>query len=137
VRGADIAIAMTNAAEPVIFGDWLAPGAFVAATGANARARRELDDAAVRRAARVVTDDRAQARIEARELIDLADAGQLDWDDVVELGDIVAGRAPGRMAADQITLYKSLGIALEDVAFGKMILDRAVAHGRGTPIAGA
>jgi len=131
IRGADIAIAMTNSAEPVILGDWLAPGAFVAATGANAYARRELDDAAVLRADRIVTDQRSQARMEARELIDLADAGGLVWEDVVELGDIVAGRAPGRQSDDQILVFKSLGIALEDVAFGKVIYERALAAGAG------
>jgi ornithine cyclodeaminase/alanine dehydrogenase-like protein (mu-crystallin family) len=115
----------------VILGDWLSPGAFVAATGANAYARRELDDRAVLRADRVVTDDRAQARIEARELIDLAKTGSLRWDDVVELGDIAAGRESGRRSAEEITLYKSLGIALEDVAFGKLIYDRAVERGIG------
>jgi ornithine cyclodeaminase/alanine dehydrogenase-like protein (mu-crystallin family) len=137
IAGADIAIAMTSSVEPVILGDWLAPGAFVAATGANALARRELDDAAVLRASRVVTDQRDQARLEARELVDLVAAGALAWDDVVELGDIVAGRAPGRTSDDEIIAYKSLGIALEDVAFGKAIYDRAVARGVGRHIDGA
>jgi len=136
IAGADIAIAMTSSVEPVILGDWLAPGAFVAATGANAYSRRELDAACVRRAALVATDQRDQARIEARELIDLADAGALAWEDVVELGDIVAGRAPGRTSDGAITIYKSLGIALEDVAFGKVIYDRAAAAGVGRHIDG-
>jgi alanine dehydrogenase len=131
VRGADIAIAMTSASDPVILGDWLAPGMFVAATGANAYARRELDDAAVLGADIVATDQRAQAQMEARELMDLADAGKLGWEDVVELGDIVAGRAPGRTKDSQITVFKSLGLALEDVAFGKVIYERAVAAGIG------
>jgi ornithine cyclodeaminase/alanine dehydrogenase-like protein (mu-crystallin family) len=131
IRGADIAIAMTNSAEPVILGDWLAPGVFVAAAGANAYARRELDDAAVLRADRLVTDQRSQARMEARELIDLADAGGIVWEDVVELGDIVAGRTPGRRSDNEILVFKSLGIALEDVAFGKVIYERALAAGAG------
>jgi ornithine cyclodeaminase/alanine dehydrogenase-like protein (mu-crystallin family) len=136
IRGADIAIAMTTSAEPVILGDWLAPGAFVAGTGANAYARQELDTAVLTRAGRVVTDQRDQARVEARELIDLAEAGMLSWDEVIELGDIICGRAPGRQSDDEITVYKSLGIALEDVAFGKMIYDRAVAQGVGRHIDG-
>jgi len=134
VRDAQIVIAATNSAEPVVFGDWLAPGTHVNAVGANGYARRELDDAAVVHAALVVTDDRDQARTEARELIDLARDGRLDWDDVVELGDLVQHNHPGRKNARDITLFKSLGIALEDIAFGKVIYDRAVASGRGVDI---
>jgi len=136
VTGADIAIAMTSSEAPVILGDWLAPGMLVAATGANALSRRELDDAAVLRASRVVTDQRDQARLEARELVDLVKAGSLSWDDVVEIGDIVTGKARGRTSDDEITVYKSLGIALEDVAFGKVIYDRAVTAGVGRHIDG-
>jgi alanine dehydrogenase len=131
VRGADIAIAMTTASEPVILGDWVTPGMFVAGTGANAYARRELDEATVLKADIVATDQRDQAKIEARELMDLTAAGKLAWDDVVELGDIVTDRAPGRTGDDQITVFKSLGLALEDVAFGKVIYERAVAAGIG------
>lgn len=136
VRGMDIVIAATNAAEPVVFGDWLAPGTHVNAVGANAYARRELDDAAVLRADILATDDRAQAKTEAREFIDLADAGGIDWDDIAELGGLVQGHGPQRTGADQITLFKSLGIALEDVAFAKLIYDRAVAGGVGITMNG-
>jgi ornithine cyclodeaminase/alanine dehydrogenase-like protein (mu-crystallin family) len=132
VRDAPIVVAATNASEPVVMGDWLAPGAHVNAIGANGYARRELDDAAVLHAALVVTDDRDQAQTEARELIDLTRDGKLDWGDVVELGDLVQGNHPGRRTDSEITLFKSLGIALEDIAFGKVIYDRALAAGRGT-----
>jgi ornithine cyclodeaminase/alanine dehydrogenase-like protein (mu-crystallin family) len=131
VRGADIVIAATKSAEPVVLGDWLAPGTHVNAIGANAYARRELDDAAVLRAGLVVTDDRAQAKIEARELIDLVAGGGLRWEEVVELGDLVRGVHSGRMDTGQITVFKSLGIALEDVAFGNLIYRRALERGLG------
>lgn len=86
VRDAHIVIAATKASKPVVFGDWLAPGSHVNGIGANGYARRELDDAVVLHAALVATDDKDQARTEARELIDLTRDGKLDWDDVVEVG---------------------------------------------------
>ena len=134
VRDADIVIAATKASDPVVFGDWLSPGTHVNAIGANGYARRELDDVAVLRASLVATDQRDQARTEARELIDLAEAGKLDWANVVELGALVQGEIAGRAQDSDITLFKSLGIALEDIAFAKLIYDRAVAAGAGTKI---
>jgi len=131
VRDSHIVVAATNSSAPVVLGDWLAPGSHVNAIGANGYARRELDDAAVLHAALVATDDRDQARTEARELIDLTRDGKLDWDDVVELGDLVQHNHRGRGSDNDITLFKSLGIALEDIAFGKLIYDRALAAGRG------
>lgn len=135
VREADIVVAATNASEPVVLGEWLAPGCHVNAVGANAYARRELDEDAVRRAALVAVDDREQARVEARELIDLAAAGALDWADVAELGPLLRGDVAGRTAAGDITLYKSLGVAFEDVVFAKTIYDRAMARGVGVRFA--
>ena len=131
IRDADIAVTITNSAEPVLFGDWLSPGTHINATGANGYARRELDDAAVLRTSIMATDQRDQAKVEARELIDLAEAGSLAWNDVAEIGALLRGDVTGRVSDDQITLFKSLGIALEDVAFGKVIYERAVAAGVG------
>tara|TARA_R110000787_G_scaffold42114_2_gene103533 strand:- start:189 stop:1136 length:948 start_codon:yes stop_codon:yes gene_type:complete len=131
IRGADIAVTMTSAADPVLFGEWLSPGMHVNATGANGYARRELDDDAVLRASLISTDQREQAKIEARELIDLTNAGRLDWEDVSELGALVRGEVPGRTGDDQVTLFKSLGIALEDIAFAKVAYERALERGVG------
>ena len=131
VQGADIVITATKSVDPVLDGGWLAPGVHVNTIGANAYGRRELDEAAVQKAGLIAVDDREQARVEARELIDLADAGRLDWETVAELGAIVQGRVPGRQSDRDITLFKSRGIALEDLAFGKLIYDRAIAAGVG------
>ena len=136
VRDMDIVIVATNATEPVVFGDWLTPGTHVNAVGANAYARREVDEAAVLRADVLATDDRSQAKTEAREFIDLAEAGRIAWEDIGELGPMIQGQEPGRTGAGQITLFKSLGIALEDVAFAKLIHDRAVAKGVGRTLEG-
>ena len=131
VRDADIVVTMTTSAEPVLFGEWLTLGTHLNATGANGYARREIDDDAVLSASVVATDQREQAKFEARELIDLVEAGSIDWEDVVEIGALMRGDAAGRKNKDQITLFKSLGIGLEDIAFAKIIYDRAVFAGVG------
>jgi alanine dehydrogenase len=130
VAGADIVVTITKSAEPVVRGAWLADGAHVNAAGANAAARREVDADAVLRAGLVVTDARSQAQVEAGEFRDLAATGKLDWNHVHELGDVVAGKV-ARQSDRQITLFKSLGIALEDVAFAELAYRRAVAAGVG------
>lgn len=126
VRGADVVTVITNASEPVVFGDWLAAGCHVNAAGSNVAHHRELDDVAVLMADRVVADARAAAQIEAGDLIPLVAAGRLSWDRVAELAEIVSGRVPGRLAASERTLFESQGLALEDVAAAA----RAVANAR-------
>jgi ornithine cyclodeaminase/alanine dehydrogenase-like protein (mu-crystallin family) len=101
--------------------------------GANAANRRELDPEIVRRAALVVTDDIPQAKTEAAEFIDLANAGKLDWNRVKPLHEIVAAASVPRDAS-AITLFKSLGVGLEDVAVASIIYDRALASGRCKPL---
>lgn len=86
------------------------------------------------RASLRATDHLAQAKEEAGEYRDLVAAGRLQWSDIVELGDIVTGKAAGRRGAADITLFKSLGIALEDIAFADLILRRAIARGVGKPM---
>jgi alanine dehydrogenase len=133
VRGADIVITATNSSTPVVMSEWLSPGTHVNAMGANAPSRRELDPQIVLRAALVVTDDIAQAKAEAAEFIDLARAGRLDWNDVVPLHRIVG--SPGfRRDRDAITLFKSLGVGLEDLAIASLLYDRAAASGRFKPL---
>jgi ornithine cyclodeaminase/alanine dehydrogenase-like protein (mu-crystallin family) len=129
--GADVVVTITKSAEPVCRSEWLADGAHVNAAGANAANRRELDQATVLRAALRVTDDRRQAQVEAAEFIDLVAEGQLDWASVHELGDIASGRVAGRRSPAEITLFKSLGIALEDVAFAQLVYQRALKGGVG------
>jgi ornithine cyclodeaminase/alanine dehydrogenase-like protein (mu-crystallin family) len=126
VADADVVVTITKSAEPVCQSQWLRKGVHINAAGANSADRRELDPDIVLRAAVRVTDDRAQAQVEAAEFRDLASAGRLEWSDVTELGDIVTGKARGRTAASEITLYKSLGIALEDIAFAELIYRRAL-----------
>ena len=114
--------------------EWLSPGTHVNAMGANAPSRRELDPQIVLRAATVVTDDIEQAKTEAAEFIDLARAGAARLEQTcIPLHRIVG--SPGlRRDHDAITLFKSLGVGLEDLAIASLLYDRAVASGRFTPL---
>jgi alanine dehydrogenase len=133
VRGADIVVTATTSSTPVLMSEWLAPGTHVNAMGANAASRRELDPQIVLRAAMVVTDDIEQAKAEAAEFIDLARAGRLDWNALIPLHRIVG--SPGfQRDHDAITLFKSLGVGLEDLAIASLLYDRAVASGRFKPL---
>jgi ornithine cyclodeaminase/alanine dehydrogenase-like protein (mu-crystallin family) len=133
VYGAQIVVTATSSATPVLMNDWLASGAHINAMGANAANRREVDPEIVLRASLLVTDDIPQAKVEAAEFIDLAGAEQLAWDKVRALHEIV-GSAPLHREATAITLFKSLGVGLEDVAVASVVYDRAMASGRFKPL---
>jgi ornithine cyclodeaminase/alanine dehydrogenase len=134
VRDRDIVIAITTARAAVFDGNDLAPGTHVNAAGANVQTRRELDTATVRRAGTIVADDVEQARIEYADLIQPITDGVVFWEKVYELSHVVAGQLPGRRSADEITLFKSGGIALEDVAAARIVYERARERGIGTPL---
>jgi alanine dehydrogenase len=134
VAEAGVVVTITKSAEPVLRAEWLAKGAHVNAAGANAGDRREVDADTVLRAAVKVTDHIEQARIEAGEFRDLTAADKLEWSDIHELGDVVTGKVKGRTSPSDLTLFKSLGIALEDLAFGELVYQRALAAGVGKPM---
>jgi ornithine cyclodeaminase/alanine dehydrogenase-like protein (mu-crystallin family) len=130
---ADIVVTATGSAEPVLKQAWLAPGAHINAIGANAASRREVDADCVLKASLVVTDHIEQAKMEAGEFIDLAKAGKFDWSTVKPLHQIVTGLPVVRDPTAH-TLFKSLGVGLEDVAAASIIYDRAMASGRYKPL---
>jgi ornithine cyclodeaminase/alanine dehydrogenase len=134
VADADVVITITKASQPLFDGDWLPPGVHVNAAGSNRPAAREIDARTVERADLVTIDDRAQGRIEAGDLLAAERAGALDWDDVLELGQVVAGKAAGRRDDEAITLFESLGVAIEDVAVARRVYQRALASGVGQPL---
>jgi ornithine cyclodeaminase/alanine dehydrogenase-like protein (mu-crystallin family) len=103
----------------------------VCAIGANDPRHRELDNAVLERAAFVCCDSREQARLESGDLIEPIEAGVLDWLEVHELQEVVAGGLPGRQADDDIVLFKSNGIAAWDVAAGAVAFELARARGVG------
>jgi alanine dehydrogenase len=126
VRASQIVTTMTSSREPVLKGEWLQPGVHVNAAGGNMLLRREIDDEVVLRSNRLVVDSIEQCRLESGEFIGAIETGQRHWEDFTELRDVVAGLKPGRTSASDITLFKSGGIALEDVAIGKLVYERAV-----------
>ena len=130
-EGADIVVTITDSPTPVVLGEWLEAGMFVCAAGGAHPSVAELDEAAVRRADLIAVDDREQAKMESGELMAAASRGALAWERTVELCQIVAGRIPGRPRPDSITLFKSLGMALWDVAAAKAVYDGARAEGIG------
>jgi len=117
VRGAQIVVTATNAQEPVLEDGWIAPGTMINAMGANVAGRRELPGELVRRADLVAVDSLEQAKIEAGDLI-LPN----NWANVVELKDVKRN-----FQQSQITIFKSLGICVEDVAAGSFVYQRALA----------
>jgi alanine dehydrogenase len=132
--GEDVVVTATTSRDPVLRGDWLRPGALVCAIGANDSRHRELDNVVLERAALVCCDSLQQARLESGDLIEPVEAGVLDWLEVHELQEVVAGELPGRQADDDIVLFKSNGIAAWDVALGAAALERARERGVGTQV---
>ncbi len=134
VRDADIVVTMTTAREPVLRGAWLRPGTHVNAAGSNWANRREVDDETVERSAVVAVDSLEQAQLEAGDLVLPAAAGRFDWARAVELGTILDGKVAGRPSPEAITLFKSVGVALEDVATAGLVYTLARERGLGTEL---
>ena len=133
MRGADIVVAVTAAREPITDAAWLEPGMHLCAVGSSAPDMRELDAATVARC-RVFVDSRASAGAEAGDLILARAEGRIGPDHVVaELGEVAAG-ATGRSSDDEITLFKSLGLAVEDVATARLAFERARELGIGASV---
>jgi ornithine cyclodeaminase/alanine dehydrogenase-like protein (mu-crystallin family) len=133
-RFGEIVITATSAQEPVVYGEWLEPGTHLNAIGANMPNRRELDDQALARASLITVDSIEQGREESGDLIQgFAKLGR-GWERVVELHAVVTGKHPGRSSPDEITLFKSHGIALWDVAVASYVYKRAREEGRGTAL---
>jgi ornithine cyclodeaminase/alanine dehydrogenase-like protein (mu-crystallin family) len=134
VKGAEILITATSANKVVLEGAWLTPGMHINAMGANWPQKRELDADAVGRAGKIVVDSIEQAKMEAGDLIQALGEEQSRWNAVQELAQIVAGKAPGRSSMEQITLFKSNGIATWDLAAAVRVYEMAVARGMGKHI---
>jgi alanine dehydrogenase len=120
VRGADVVVVATSATTPVLFGDWMSAGAHVNAVGATRPSWRELDDVLLRKA-RIYVDSSEAA---GKESGDIIAAGEI----IGEIGEVVAGSKPGRTSDDQITLFKSVGVAIEDVAAADLVYRRAISR---------
>lgn len=131
VSGADLICTVTAAREPILRGAWVTVGAHVNAVGASTPNAAEIDADLVR-ASRFFVDFRPSAEAEAGEYLMAKASGLIGPDHIAgEIGEVAAGRRPGRRSEDDITVFKSLGIAAEDVAFARFLLDRAEAAGAG------
>jgi ornithine cyclodeaminase/alanine dehydrogenase-like protein (mu-crystallin family) len=123
VRGADVVVTVTTATTPVLRGEWLSPGAHVNAVGAARPEWRELDDETSRRS-RVYVDSREACLRESGDVI-AAGEGSI----VGEIGEVVSGTVPGRQSEDEITLFKSVGLAVEDVVSAELVYRKALDEG--------
>ena len=121
----EIVVTITTSRDPVLRGEWLRPGALVCAAGANNPAARELDNVVLERASFVCCDWKEQARIESADLIEPIQQGVLDWLEVHELHEVVAGELPGRQSADDIVVFKSNGLAAWDIAAAARVVELA------------
>jgi ornithine cyclodeaminase/alanine dehydrogenase-like protein (mu-crystallin family) len=130
----DVVVTVTTAKDPVLRGEWLRPGALVCAVGANEPRARELDNVVLELAAFVCCDSREQARLESGDLIEPVEAGVLDWLEVHELQEVVAGDLEGRQAEEDIVLFKSNGLAAWDVAIGSVAIEKAREQGVGAAL---
>ena len=144
--GADLICCATNTNVPALFGDWLEPGQHITSiVNSNkgvkeqaglARARREVDDEVVRRSDLIMVNIREQSIVDEHgDLFEPVEAGIISWDQVIEIGEVLTGRASGRTSADQITLYKQnsdQGVGY--MALANLVCDVAARHGIGTEI---
>jgi ornithine cyclodeaminase/alanine dehydrogenase-like protein (mu-crystallin family) len=134
VEDLPIVVTATSSRQPVLTGQWLAHGAFLAAVGSNWLNKAEIDEDAIERAALVVCDDIACCQHEAGDFVPALREGKFDWSRAVNLADIVAGRHPGRARADDLVLFKSVGMALEDVAVAHKLVELARAQNVGADL---
>ncbi len=121
----DIIVTATTSREPVFKGEWLSKGTHINAIGANFRSKQEIDVETIDKSACVVVDCHEQAMLESGDLFRAAEAEAFYWEDARELGLVVIGEFPGREDDEEITLFESQGIALEDVALAARIYEQA------------
>jgi ornithine cyclodeaminase/alanine dehydrogenase-like protein (mu-crystallin family) len=134
VRGAHLVVTATYSKDPVLSAEWIEPGAHVNAMGSNQATRREIPAELVQRADCIAVDSIEQARMESGDL--LMGFSERDWSSprLVELKDVVSRRVPTRTEPNQITLFKSVGLAVEDVIAAAYVYEQARAAGIGDPV---
>lgn len=125
VRGSDVVVTITTSPKPLFDAEWLEAGVHINAAGSNSLARQELSEASVRRADVICVDSRETALREAGDLLPLLEKGRTHSGKWVELGEVIAGIRPGRTSAEQITLFESQGMAIQDIAVASKLLELA------------
>jgi ornithine cyclodeaminase/alanine dehydrogenase-like protein (mu-crystallin family) len=130
----DIVITATSAREPILQGAWLAEGAHVNLIGSNFLGKSESDPEVFRRAALVTVDSKDQAKTEAGDFSNAMNQGTLQWADVYEIAPVLMGKYPGRGSPKDITVFKSLGLGIEDIAVAVKVVELARQQGLGREI---
>jgi ornithine cyclodeaminase/alanine dehydrogenase-like protein (mu-crystallin family) len=135
VRGADVVVTATSSREPVLSQDWIGPGVHVNGVGASVPTSREIEVATVAASA-LFCDNRESLRNEAGEFRLALEQGAIESEDHVraELGEVLAGTRPGRTSPDEQTLFRSLGLAIEDLAAAEVAVANARERGLGTDV---
>lgn len=132
VREADIVILATSASSPVVAGDWFKPGTHINGIGSHAPKMRELDTLTVKKS-RIICDQTSACKAEAGDFIIPAEAGEWSWDRVAgDLGEVILGKVAGRTSPEEITLFKSVGLAVQDMSAARFVYNEAVKKGIGT-----
>ncbi len=131
----DVVVTATTSKDPVLRGEWLQPGALVCAVGANDGRRRELDNVVLERAAFVCCDSVEDTKLESADLMEPISSGVLDWLEVHELQEVVAGEIAGRQSDDDVVVFKSNGLAAWDIAVAAAVVERARSAGAGREVA--
>lgn len=134
ISGAHIINVMTRAQTPVFDGKLLEPGQHINAAGINAIDRREIDLETIRRSSVLAVDSRQVAQNESGDLLPAFEAGLLQWENLPDLGDMLLGRRAGRTSREQITLFESHGMCIEDLYAGKHVLEVALRDSIGTDL---
>jgi len=127
----DIVITATTSREPVLNGHWIAEGTHLNVVGSNFLGKAEVDAVTVRRCESIVVDSKDQARLEAGDFVAALEEGSIHWADIHELGQVIVGRYTGRAHSQDVTLFKSLGLALEDIVVAARVVAKAQAAGVG------
>ena len=135
IKGADIVVLVTTAAQPIVKFDWFSPGAHLCAVGSHAPGKREVDSATIAKAALLTVDTKAGALAEAGDLQVPIAEGVISADRIIELGEILLGTRPGRQADGDITIYKSVGMAAMDAAAARLAYEVAIAENIGATVA--
>lgn len=130
---ADVVVTTTRAAQPLFAAGQVRPGTCIVAVGSAVPRAAEIGPDTIERCDRIAVEAMDHAMHEAGDLIQAAAAGRLDWTRVTTLGDLVTGRAPGRTSDDEITLFKSVGSALEDVAVAALAYEKLRDPGAASP----
>jgi ornithine cyclodeaminase len=127
VTGSDIVVTITTSATPVFSGELVAPGMHINAAGSNSLLRREIDEATVRKCDPIVVDSRPSALKEAGDLLPVLEKGRIHGGGLTELGEVIAGTRAGRTTPEQVTLFESQGMAIQDLAIAAELLKLAAA----------